>query len=231
MISVVRRTPALVILATLGLLAGCATSANRAKTPTSTTPLSTSSTTSTSTSTTTTDPGRLPQTDALPSSDTAQFGAEMAALWSGIVEDSLSSAMEAFFPESAYLQVKAIADPAADYQDRLVAEYRLDVGAAHQLLGAGAASATLVGVEVPSRYAHWVPPVVCDNAVGYYEVANSRLVYRMGSGEYSLGIASLISWRGTWYVVHLGAIVRSGSGGEVDDPSSGPGTSAPSTSC
>jgi hypothetical protein len=32
-------------------------------------------------------------------------------------------------------------------------------------------------------------------------------------------------------VVHLGAIVRSGTAGEVDDPSSGPGTSAPSTSC
>ena len=155
----------------------------------------------------------------------------MTALWVGIVEGSLSTAMAAFFPESAYLQVKAITDPAADYQNRLVAEYGEDIDAAHGLLGADPASASLVGVQVPAQYAHWVPPGVCYNAVGYYEVANSRVVYRLASGDYSFGIASLISWRGTWYVVHLGAIVRSGSGGEVDGPGAGPGTSAPSTSC
>jgi hypothetical protein len=47
----------------------------------------------------------------------------------------------------------------------------------------------------------------------------------------SFGIASLISWRGEWYVVHLGGIVRSSPGGEVDDPEAGPGSSAPSRSC
>lgn len=217
----------LAALLAAALLAGCGNAATRAgRLPTPSSPTAPPSAT-----TTTTDPGRLPQTDALPSSATPQFQAEVVALWTGIVRDSPSTAMEAFFPETAYLQVKTIADPAPDFQNRLVAQYGLDIGAAHALLGPEPASAVFEQVLVPAQYAHWVPPGVCSNAVGYYEVANARVVYRVGGAEHSFGIASLISWRGVWYVVHLGAIVRSGSAGAVDDPSAGPGISAPSTSC
>ena len=81
------------------------------------------------------------------------------------------------------------------------------------------------------EYAHWVEPGECDNSVGYFEVANSRMVYSLDGVVHSFGIASLISWRGEWYVVHLGAVVRSGSGGEVLDPEPGAGSSAPSSTC
>ena len=74
------------------------------------------------------------------------------------------------------------------------------------------------------QYAHWVPPGVCDNGVGYYEVANSRVVYTEAGVTRSFGIASLISWRGEWYVVHLGAILRDGTGGTVLDPATGAGS-------
>jgi hypothetical protein len=152
------------------------------------------------------------------------------ALWSGIRADSVRTARYAFFPLAAYEQVKAIADPSGDYAQRLVADYRLDVHAAHGLLGSDAAAARLIGAIVPQGYVHWVGPGACFNRLGYYEVPNSRLAYRVGRQIRSFGIASLISWRGTWYVVHLGAVMRSG-GGEVDDPSEGPGDSAPSLTC
>ena len=183
------------------------------------------------TSPATTDPGELPQTTAVPSSATAQFRAEMAALWQGVVDGSVTEAMPAFFPEAAYLQVKTVADPAADFGERLVAGFRADVGAAHALVAAGGTPVSLVEVLVPAQYAHWVPPGTCANRVGYYEVADSRLVYRVGTTERSFGIASLISWRGVWYVVHLGAVVRAGVAEVVDDPEPGTGSSAPSTSC
>ena len=61
-------------------------------------------------------------------------------------------------------------------------------------------------------------------------MANTRIVYSEGGQTRSLGIASLISWRGEWYVVHLGAILR-GAGGEVDRPATGAGYSAPSRTC
>jgi hypothetical protein len=176
-------------------------------------------------------PGSLPQTDQLPSAGTPAFHAEMGTLWAGVQTGSLARAMPAFFPEGAYVQLKAIGDPRGDYTDRLVADYQLDIRAAHTLLGSDPASADLVGVHVPSGYAHWVPPGVCDNRVGYYELPNARLVYRQNGAVHSFGIASMISWRGVWYVVHLGAILRPSAGGMVDDPSAGVGTSAPSSTC
>jgi hypothetical protein len=155
----------------------------------------------------------------------------MAALWKGVRSDSVRAALAAFFPERAYAQLKRIGDPEGDWVGRLVGDYRLDIAAAHALLGPHPGSAQLVGVRVPSSYAHWVPPGACYNGVGYYEVPNARVVYRQGGQVRSFGIASMISWRGVWYVVHLGAILRPAAGGVVNDPSAGPGESSPSSTC
>jgi hypothetical protein len=155
----------------------------------------------------------------------------MDALWNAVRADSRTTGMLAFFPERAYLQVKAIVDAAGDWDDRLVGEYGLDIGAAHALLGPGAVHARLVAVNVRSAYAHWVPPGACYNQIGYYELPNARVVYREQGSVRSFGIASMISWRGLWYVVHLGAVVRSSGAGLVDDPSLGAGESVPSSTC
>jgi hypothetical protein len=176
------------------------------------------------------DPGRLPQTRQLPSASTPVFRAEMRSLFAAISSGAPGRALVAFFPETAYAQVKAIPDPDADYTGRLLEEYRLDITAAHAGLGARARAARLVAVHVPAPYAHWVDPGVCFNHIGYWEVPNARVIYRNGATLASFGIASLISWRGRWYVVHLGAVTRSG-GGIVDAPSAGQGVSAPSSTC
>lgn len=155
----------------------------------------------------------------------------MKALWNGIRVGSARPALPAFFPERAYDQVKAIGDPQADYEYRLVADYRLDIDAAHQLLGAHPRRARLLDVQVPAGDAHWVAPGACYNRVGYDEVPNSRLVYRQHGATRSFGIASMISWRGVWYIIHLGAVDRQESAGVVDDPAEGAGASVPSTTC
>ena len=175
--------------------------------------------------------GTLPQTSRLPSARSACFHAIVRALWRAIRQGSARGAVYAFFPLPAYEQVKAIGDPRGDYDSRLLGDYGLDIHAAHGLLGRDAGDARLVGAIVPQGYVHWVGPGACYNRLGYYEVPNSRVVYRVGQHVRSFGIASMISWRGTWYVVHLGAVTRSGSGGIVDDPSDGPGTAAPSLTC
>lgn len=177
------------------------------------------------------DPGTLPQTDALPSADTLGFHAEIAALWRGVQTGRTAPALPAFFPKTAYMQVKAEGDPAADWLYRLVGDYGLDISAAHALLGPDPGTARLTDVVVAAAYAHWVPPGVCYNRVGYYELPNSRVVYRVGGAVRSFGIASMISWRGVWYIVHLGAVVRSAAAGVVDDPESGPGTPVASSTC
>jgi hypothetical protein len=176
-------------------------------------------------------PAYLHQTMVLPSARTRVFDAEMTDLWTAVVADRPAFALDAFFPLGAYQQVKAIADPAADWHNRLFAEFRLDVAAAHQLLGPGARRATLVEVIVPSTQATWIVPGVCYNGVGYWHVAGARVVYRQHGQLRSFGIASLISWRGRWYVVHFGAVLRGAAAGVVDQPSLGTGVTGPPGGC
>ena len=171
------------------------------------------------TSTPTIDPGTLPQTTTLPGDQDARFRAGAQDLWQAIVQDKPELARPFFFPLSAYQQVKAIWNPAEDYQDRLIAWYDLDIQAAHDHLGSAAAGARFVGVSVPESDAAWIEPGVEYNKGSYYRVYGTRLNYEVGGGhEASIGVFSLISWRGEWYVVHLGPSTRSAMQGIVYDP-------------
>ncbi len=184
------------------------------------------------TTVTTIDPGSLAQTRVLPSAHSPAFSAEMSSLWSAVVSGNPSEGQPALFPETAYEQLKAIPNPASDWTSRLLGAYELDIGAAHRLLGSEAATARLVGVNVPTDSARWVSPGrACHNRIGYFEVPNARVVYTVGGQTQSFGIASLISWRGEWYVVHLGSISESSATGTVDDPAIGPGSSASRSTC
>lgn len=187
--------------------------------------------TTTTTSATTTTSVPATQTSALPSAATAQFRAEMADLFRGTRLGVPALAAPAFFPESAYARLKTIPYPAADYTGRLLADYGLDLMAAHAYLGAVARQATLVGVTVPDGEAAWIPPGYCNNGIGYWHDPGARLLYREDGELRSIGIASLISWHGVWYVVHLGAVLRSSTTGIVDSPAVGPGTPGPPGGC
>ena len=164
------------------------------------------------------DPGTLPQTKVLPSATDPQFLAGVDDLWKAIVDDNPSEALPFFFPKSAYLQVKALANPGSDYQNRLIGFYDLDIHAAHQLLGSGAKSAQLVGVTVPANQAQWIPPGAESNKLPYYRVYGTRLTYTEGGKTKSFGLFSLISWRGQWYLVHFGPNPRPKPVGAVYQP-------------
>jgi hypothetical protein len=172
--------------------------------------------------------GRLGQTRAFPSTTSTAFKNVIHDLWLAVTTGQPRYALPAFFPVTAYEQVKAIADPKSDWENRLWYEFTLDVAAAHDLLGA---HAKLIRVIVPTEYAAWVYPGGCYNSIGYWHLPGSRVVYEQGSQVRSFGIASLISWRGVWYVVHFGAVIRSGAGGEVDDPTAGTGVPGPPGGC
>jgi len=172
--------------------------------------------------------GNLKQTTAFPRTTSTAFRNAMHDFWLAVTSGNASLALPAFFPETAYVQVKAIADPAADWRSRLWYDFTLDVKAAHALVGQ---RARLIKVIVPAQYAAWVSPGACYNSVGYWHVPGARVVYQQGGETRSFGIASLISWRGDWYLVHLGAVLRSGASGEVDDPQAGPGIPGPPGGC
>lgn len=164
------------------------------------------------------DPGTLPQNHVLPTPDDPLFKAGVQDLWQAIVTDDATAGLPCFFPESAYLQVKSLKDASVDYQNRLIAFYRADIHAAHELLGADARNARFVSISVPMPKAQWILPGVEWNKESYYRVYGSRITYTIGGKTKSFGVFSLISWRGRWYVVHLGPNPRPKPIGTVDQP-------------
>lgn len=172
--------------------------------------------------------GSRPQTQKYPNLRSAAWHNAMYDLWLAVTTGKASYARQAFFPEGAYAQVKAIAYPQSDWTNRLYLDFELDVTAAHGVVGS---HAKLLRVDMaPSYEAAWVPPGYCYNSVGYWHINGGRLVYEKDGQERSIGIASLISWRGVWYVVHFGAVIRPAVG-IVDDPTVGPGVTGPAGGC
>ena len=167
-----------------------ATSAN----PTSTLPAALPTSTST-----TADPGTLPQTAQLPSPTDPAFQQRISDLWSAILSGEPAKALPAFFPLGAYIQVKAISDPEHDYQTRLIADFERDIMSLHAQVGP---SATFGSVSVPGT-ARWIVPGVEYNKGSYWRVYGTRVTYDVSGQARSFIIASMISWRGEWYVVHL----------------------------
>jgi hypothetical protein len=172
--------------------------------------------------------GALPQTRAFPSTHSAAFRDAMQDLWLAVTTGNARLALPAFFPRAAYQKLKAIYDPTADWDDRLWYDFTLDVSAAHRVVDP---DARLVRVTVAGYDAAWVYPGICANSIGYWHVSGARVVYREHGQERSFGIASLISWRGVWYVVHFGAVLRSVVTGIVDQPAAGPGVPGPAGGC
>ncbi len=148
--------------------------------------------------------GTRPQVGTLPDPGDPAFLLRVRGLWDAIERGDPTTAAPLFFPLDAYRQVKAISDPDADYQNRLLTAYRQDIASLHQQVGGGAA--TFDGIDVPTGQAQWITPGVESNKGSYWRVYGTELRYTSGGQPHTLPVTSLISWRGQWYVVHLGAI-------------------------
>lgn len=155
---------------------------------------------------TTVDPGTLPQTEDQPASSGAEADALGRALWDAIVADDPQIAIGTFFPLSAYEQVKDIWNPESDWNSRLVSAFETDISSLHEQLGDSADDAVYTGIEIPGSQAQWIDPGGEYNKIGYWRVYGTNLTYEIDGVEKTMPIYSLISWRGTWYVVHLGPI-------------------------
>ena len=94
-----------------------------------------------------------------------------------------------------------------------------------------ASTAKLLSVNASASDAAYIPPGACENKIGYWHLPGVRFVYQVGGSVQSFAVASLISWRGEWYVVHLGPNPRSQNIGTVDQPAVGPGVAGPPGGC
>jgi hypothetical protein len=146
----------------------------------------------------------LPQTHERPRTDSPGLRLRLELLVDAIARDDPARALPAFFPRIAYEQVKAVADPGRDWQQRLVRAFQRDIHDYHASLGREAAGAQFAGLVANERAVRWMDAGTEGNRLGYYRVTRARLRLRLSSGaERELELSSLISWRGAWYVVHL----------------------------
>lgn len=157
---------------------------------------------------------------------------ELGQLFEAIVSNSSSEAAPLIFPASAYVTMKTgrIANPATDYADRLLAFYRLDLAAYHQAV-TGGTPAHFVGIRLTGTTPGWIPAGVCENSFGYWHLPNVRVVYSQNGTEKSVLVASLISYNGKWFVVHLGPNPRPTNVGMVDGLSTGTAPAGPAGGC
>lgn len=196
-----------VLVVAIGCTAGisaCGGSSPKSAEPSPTTTATTSSTLP-PTTTTTVDPGTLPQTDAKPTGSGPEFDARMQVLANAIITNSPDTAISTFFPVTAYKQTKKNTDPAADWNNRLIKSFREDVATANKALGPNAKSAVFTGATVPNT-AVWVKPGEEYNVGPYWRVFKTQMNFTVDGKNVQIPIESMISWRGQWYVVHLGKI-------------------------
>ena len=193
-----------VVLAVGATVTSCGGSSSKSAEST-TTVQPTTTTTQAPTTTTTVDPGTLPQTEEKPTGTGAEFDARMKTLANAIINNTPDSAISTFFPVSAYKQTKKNTDPAADWKNRLIANFKVDVADANKALGPNAKNAVFTGVTVPNT-AVWVKPGEEYNVGPYWRVFKTQMNFTVDGKNVQIPIESMISWRGQWYVVHLGKI-------------------------
>lgn len=178
---------------------------------TKTTVSTTTTTTGAATTSTTTtlpiaarDGGLLPQTKAKPVASGKVFDGNVQLLWDAIVSGDPQLADPFFFPLAAYIQVKGIADPVHDYDTRLIYAFDTDLLSYHRQLVKMGGKPELVGLSVPESRAEWILPGAEYNKGSYWRVYGSELKFSLNGVDHEFPIFSLISWRGVWYVVHVG---------------------------
>jgi hypothetical protein len=157
---------------------------------------------------------------------------QMHAVWDAVASGSFNQAAKYFFPGAAYVQMKqgVLPNPSGDFATRLLAFFKLDVTAYHQLLIQGGPS-KFIGIRVNPLQVSRIQPGVCENKIGYWHLGPVRVVYEQAGVTKSFAIASLISWNGEWKIIHLGPNPRPHNVGTVDSPQKGAGTPGPGGGC
>lgn len=153
-------------------------------------------------------------------------------LWQSIQDNSSQSAKALFFPKNSYIEMKTgvIANPAADFDNRLMTFYKLDLDAYHRHVVTGGKSVFVSALVNPAQIM-WIPVRACENKTGYWHLGPVRIVYKQAGVLKSFAIASLISWNGEWKIIHLGPNPRPHNVGTVDSPQKGPGSPGPGGGC
>lgn len=138
--------------------------------------------------------------EAPPMPPAGNLDEKMRTLFTAVREGRPELATNGFFPREPFLRVKAIANPER-YWNVLMRAYERDIRELHESIP-NVAQAEFVRFEF-SRRRTWQTVRSEANALPYWCVRHSRIVYRSAGREQSFEVRALIHWGREWFVTHL----------------------------
>jgi hypothetical protein len=134
-----------------------------------------------------------------------EFDPKAQRLLSALEKGGFAEVKDLFFPEPAFLQLKAIAKP-ADYYSQLVKWYEQDfVREQARFKGRG----PLVFKAMKGGSCKWKAPQTEANRIPYWSCYRRKIELTAGGQSETLEVRALINWGRQWYITHLGAIPKS----------------------
>jgi hypothetical protein len=122
-------------------------------------------------------------------------------LLEAIAKDDPSLATDIVFPRDAYIEVKDVADPGRQWDEKVMGAFRRNVHAIHKKTK-GIERAQLTSLELGQPISQVVPRRH-DMNLTLWRVTRSRLNFMIDGRTLHSEIGELLSWRGAWYVLEL----------------------------
>jgi hypothetical protein len=108
-----------------------------------------------------------------------------------------------FFPRSPFIPLKDVRDPGR-YFDQLLGAYHRDIRELHKSRRDWT-SVRLVSFALGTTPT-WVAPGREYNKIGYYRTFGAKLRWQAGDSSGAIGISTIISYHGRWFITHLAPI-------------------------
>jgi hypothetical protein len=125
-------------------------------------------------------------------------------LLTALEKGTFAEVKDLFFPEPAFLQLKAIAKP-ADYYGQLVKWYEQDfVREQARFKGRG----PLLFKTMKGGSCKWKAPGTEANRIPYWSCYRRKIELTAAGQNETLEIRALINWGRQWYITHLGPIPK-----------------------
>jgi hypothetical protein len=132
------------------------------------------------------------------------FDPKAQRLLTALEKGSFAEVKDLFFPEAAFLELKAIAKP-ADYYSQLVKWYEQDFAREQaRFKGRG----PLVFKAMKGGSCKWKAPQTEANRIPYWSCYRRKIELTAAGQSETLELRALINWGRQWYITHLGPIPK-----------------------
>ncbi|WP_141735738.1 hypothetical protein [Oligoflexus tunisiensis] len=134
----------------------------------------------------------------------ADFDPKAQRLLTALEKGGFADVQDLFFPEPAFLQLKAIAKP-ADYYRQLVKWYEQDFAREKaRFKNRG----PLVFKAMKGGSCKWKAAQTEANSIPYWSCYKRKIELTVGGQPETIEVRALINWGRQWYITHLGPIPK-----------------------